>query len=392
MLEKYRYNVARCARCGICRAKYSEKVHYVCPVREHTGGFEHYFSRGRVAVAAGILEGAIDYSPELVEVLYTCLGCKSCVEQCGSVDMRNGKSLVDTAKIVREMREDAIALGLEPKIMQELHATVSKNKNTFGGSLEEKNKLAKKFELPDKGDTIFFSGCYGVYRDRKEAEATIKILKATGAAPAYLADKEWCCGVMEYWGGNTKVARDMALHNMEALDAAGVKTLVTACSGCLDTIKDIYPEIIEDKLPFKVIHISEYLADLVKKGELKFTKEINKTVTYHDPCHLGRHARIFDAPRKVIESIPGITLKEMERNREASGCCGSGIGAVRALEPDLALAITNDRIKEAVATGAEVLTSACPMCVEQLTLAGRAAKAKLEYINLPALVAEAMGL
>jgi heterodisulfide reductase subunit D len=392
MLEKYRYNVYRCARCGICRAKYTEKVHYVCPVREHTGGFDHYFSRGRLAIASGILEGTLDYSPELVDVLYTCLGCENCREQCGSIDLRNMKPLIDTARIVREMREDAIGRGLEPKIMQEIHSTVSKTKNAFGGSLEEKKKLAKKFELPEKGDTFYFSGCYAVYRDLKESETTIKILKATGAAPAYLSDKEWCCGVMQYWGGNTKVARDMALHNMEALTKAGAKTVITACSGCLDTIKEIYPEIIEEELPFEVIHISEYLADLVDKKAIEFAKTINKTVTYHDPCHLGRHARIFDAPRKVIQSIPGITLKEMERIREASWCCGSGIGTVRALNPDLALAITNDRIEEAVLTGAEILTSACPMCVEQLELAGRISKAKLEYINLPALVAEAMGI
>jgi len=88
--------------------------------------------------------------------------------------------------------------------MQEIHSTVSKTKNAFGGSLEEKKKLAKKFELPEKGDSFYFSGCYAVYRDLKESEATIKILKATGAAPAYLSDKEWCCGVMEYWAAAPK--------------------------------------------------------------------------------------------------------------------------------------------------------------------------------------------
>lgn len=393
MLEKYRYNVFRCTRCGLCRQKYSETVHRVCPTREHTGGFEPYFSRGLLSVASGILEKELDYSPEFVEVLYACLTCQNCTEQCASVDMQTFRTLIDTGRIVREMREDAIARGLEPKAMQALNATVSSTKTCAGGSLEDKKRLGEKFKLPQKGKLVYFSGCDAVYPNPEEAEATIKILQATGADPAYLGDKEWCSGATQYWAGNTELAKELALHNIEALTAAGAKTVVTSSASCLNTLKKVYPELAElDELPFEVIHLSEYLAPLVGTRKLKFKNSINKTVTYHDPCQLGRHAKIYDAPRKVIESIPGIKLKEMERIRGASWCCGSGIGVVKTTDPDLALSIATDRHEEAQATGAEILTSACPTCIAQLKLAGSQSKSPMKYMNLPALVAEAMGV
>jgi len=392
MLEKYRYNVYRCTRCGVCRAKYNETVHYVCPVLENTAGFDHYCGRGRIATAKGILEDRFTYSDALIDVVYCCLCCENCREQCGSVDLETGKPLIDTGRIVRAMREEIVKLGKCPKVMSEISRVVSEEKNTFGMSLEKKKDLARKYNLPSAGESLFFSGCYSVFRNPKEADDTIKILKNTGEEIAYLGDEEWCCGVMQYWDGNTGVMRDMVFHNMEVIEKSGAKKIITPCAGCYDTIKDIYPEIIEDDLPFEVVHLSEYLSDLLDDGKLKFEKELNKTVTYHDPCHLGRHAGVYEQPRKVIKAIPGVELVEMERNRNAAFCCGSGIGSVRATHPELALDITHSRVDEALATGAHVVTSACPMCVEQLELSGKKRKLDLEFINLPELVANALGI
>jgi heterodisulfide reductase subunit D len=290
------------------------------------------------------------------------------------------------------MREEIVKLGKGPEAMSELARVVAEEKNTFGMSIEKKNILGQKYNLPSKGDVLFFSGCYSVFRNLKEADDTIKILKNTGENIAYLGDKEWCCGVMQYWDGNTSVMRDLVFHNLEMFDKSGVNKIVTACSGCYDTIKDIYPEIIEDELPFEVVHLSEYLADLIDDGKLNLKNELNKTVTYHDPCHLGRHAGVYEPPRKVIKAIPGVEFVEMERNRNAAFCCGSGIGSVRATHPELALDITHSRVNEALATGAQVVTSACPMCVEQLELSGKKRNLNLEFINLPELVAKALGV
>src|SRR3989337_3883132 len=132
----------------------------------------------------------------------------------------------------------------------------------------------------------------------------------------------------------------MANHNVEALK--GVDNVVFTCSGCYKTFKNDYPEIV-GKLPFSVMHITQYLNEELNKGKLELKNPINMTVTYHDPCHLGRHAKIYDEPRAVLSAIPGIELKEMYPTRENSWCCGAG-GGVKISDPYLAIDIASDRL------------------------------------------------
>ncbi len=391
MLERYRREIYSCNRCGICRAKYSKGVYYVCPVREHSGGFEPYFGRGRVQVAKGILEGAIGYSDALAEVVYTCLGCESCRQQCGAVEMATGKPLIDPALISRAMREEFVEKEMEPQPLREIDSKVSTDKGLWGHLLESKKKFQERFDLPKKGEFLYFSGCYAL-KDGKEGEIIIRILQKLGKEVAYLAEAEWCCGMIQYWNGNTRLAREMAQHNMESLAATEAQRVITSCAGCYHTLKDIYPQLMERELPFRVQHLSEYLSELLDEGRVRFEKEISKRVTYHDPCRLGRHSGMYDPPRKVIQAIPGIIFGEMERIREGAFCCGSGIGIVRTCHPDLALSIAQDRIREAELSGAQILVSACPMCIEQLKEAGEKAGTKLECLGLSNLVGDALSI
>jgi Fe-S oxidoreductase len=201
--------------------------------------------------------------------------------------------------------------------------------------------------------------------------------------------EEGCCGGRAYQMGYLEEAAKQARRNMDKLQKSGVKTLVTGCAECYFAYKVLYSRL-GVKGDLEVVHITEYLAQLIRDGRLKPTRDINLRVTYHDPCHLGRlgeayipwqgqqrqkHVRVFDPPRtfrrgtcgvyepprEVLKSIPGIQMMEMDRTKEYAWCCGAG-GGVKESNPDFAQWTAKERIKEAEATGAEVLVTACPHC------------------------------
>jgi len=154
-----------------------------------------------------------------------------------------------------------------------------------------------------------------------------------------------------------------AEHFMETFNSLGVSRVVTSCSDGFSTFKKLYPKV-DIPMKFEVLHMVEYLDRSIKDKKLKFTKKMPMKVTYHDPCHLGRHLGddgIYEPPRDVLKNVPGIELVEMERNRENAWCCGAGAGVSQA-NPDLSLWTANERLKEAKATGATALVTSCPWC------------------------------
>ena len=141
------------------------------------------------------------------------------------------------------------------------------------------------------------------------------------------------------------------------------QTIFTACAGCYRTWKKDYPELLGEELPFKIKHITEILVEMLNNNEIPFKPvEGLETITWHDPCHLGRHMNLYDIPREALLKIPGLEFKEMKRNRNNAWCCGAG-GGVKSEFPDLALDISKERIKEAIDTGAQILTTSCPFCI-----------------------------
>ncbi|TZE82521.1 (Fe-S)-binding protein [Calorimonas adulescens] len=386
MLEKYRVAVESCGRCGKCIVG---EAGYICPVQQHTGGFDHYVARGRNQIARAILDGKLEYTPELIDVVYTCLGCKSCYEQCGLLDHHTGQPAIDETKITRAMRVDIVREGKGPlPALKAVDSNVQKSHNPFGEPVEKRSAWAAGLDLPKTGDTVYFAGCYASYRNPKIAKATVAILKKGGIDVAYLGEDEWCCGVPELWDGNASLAEELIQHNVNALKVAGVKRVITSCAGCFHSLKTDYPEII-GKLPFEVVHSSEVIADLIENGKINLDTEIVKTLTYHDPCHLGRHENIYEPPRNALKAIKGAKFVEMPRNRGNAWCCGGG-AVVAVAFPDLSKDIAYDRIQEAKGTAAEALVSACPLCENSLTQAAR--KDKMEVYDLSVIVAEAMGI
>ncbi|MBS7249303.1 MAG: (Fe-S)-binding protein, partial [Candidatus Freyarchaeota archaeon] len=191
------------------------------------------------------------------------------------------------------------------------------------------------------------------------ANATVNILKKLNIKFKVLGDEEYCCGGVLYRVGLASQARELMEHNLKKIEESGLKKLLFVCPGCYETFKSIYPKL-GGKLNFEVQHMVEFLSSLSENKRIKF-KELSEIVTYHDPCHLGRLAGIYDQPRKILNAIPRLKLVEMDRKMDNSWCCGAGAG-VKAAFNDFALWSAKERLEEAKTTGSKLLLTACPFC------------------------------
>jgi heterodisulfide reductase subunit D len=384
-LEKARSEIYECFRCGYCRetVRPLTGAYLACPVREELK-FEQYDARGRALIARALLEGKLDYTQKLVESVYTCCACGLCTELCAMFE----GAKVDTPKIIRAWREEIVEKGLgPPDILREVNYSTETNHNPFGKAANERRRWLNGIEIARKADVLYFVGCYASYKQPEIARSASNILGKSKVNFTVLEDEK-CCGLPQMWNGEAKLGEKLVSSNVAAIKETGAKKVVATCPGCYMALKSDYPEITGKALDFEVYHMSEFLADLVDRGALEF-KRVDKRVTYHDPCHLGRYSKIYDQPRKVIEAIPGIELREMKRNRADSACCGSGI-VVAPTFPKLSLSIGEKRILEAKETGAETIVTTCPSCVTQLKLAARRTRAQIEVVDLVDLVGKAM--
>ncbi len=249
--------------------------------------------------------------------------------------------------------------------------------------------FAKDFALSDRPEVVYFVGCTESYRMQRIAASTATVLARAGVPFNIMGGEEWCCTSPLLRTGQRSLTAAFARHTREQMDLSGAKVMLTACAGCAATIKRDHKKALGD-LGYTVMHVSEYTDSLIRQGRLRFVRPIKRKVTYHDPCHLGRHARVFDAPRNVIRAIPGIELIEMPRNRERSRCCGAGAG-YKAQFNDNAEAIAADRVKEAADVGAEQIITTCPFCAVNLNAGAKRAGIKLNTVDLMQLVLEALG-
>jgi Fe-S oxidoreductase len=196
---------------------------------------------------------------------------------------------------------------------------------------------------------------------RKVAQATAYLLNTAGVNYGILGSKENCCGESIRKAGNETLFKRFARENIKTFIDNGVKKILVSSPHCYHTFKNEYPEF---KVNFEVIHITQYLCQLINEGKVKLTKKYKKKVTYHDPCYLGRHNGIYDEPREVLNKVPGLQLKEMADTRENSLCCGMGGGRIW-METAKNERFTDIRLKQALDVGAEVLITACPYCISQ---------------------------
>jgi heterodisulfide reductase subunit D len=235
-------------------------------------------------------------------------------------------------------------------------------------------------------EVLFYVGCYGAFDHETmfTARATANLLNKTGSNWGVLEDDEFCCGFPLLDVGYKDEFERLAKKSIESINATNANTLVVSCACCFGTMKEDWPKVMP--LDFEVMHSSQYLLDAVKKGKLRVSGKMEKTVTFHDPCHLGRiGGGVYEEPRQLLQSIPGIVLKEMERNRGESWCCGAG-GGVNACSPDFALETATRRLEEAAQTGAEsMIIPSCPICYNNFATVPLE-KRKIEFEDLSQMI------
>jgi heterodisulfide reductase subunit D len=356
-LAKYESQLVHCMHCHLCYAANWHKIddwRISCP-QAAKFGFESFYAAGKIELARAFLEGKIKEStPRLLEVLYTCTGCGACREHCH--ELSGFKP--DHVELFEALKALVVSKGWGPLPKhQEFAESVAKNHNPYHE--DHKDRFAwLSGDNPADNSVVYFVGCTSSYRQQKIAKATVKVLKASKTPFAVLGSEEWCCGSPLMRTGQLDLVKDLASHNVEAIKKLGAKTVIFSCAGCYKTFKEDYPKL-GLELPFRVRHTTQYFLELIRNNTLK-VKELPITVTYHDPCHLGRHARVYKQPRKVLQKLK-TNLREMPRTKEEAFCCGAGAG-VRAAYPEYSHWVCKERLDEVQEVGAPVLASACPFC------------------------------
>ena len=287
---------------------------------------------------------------------WLCTTCNACVSRCP-----RGVGIIDVMEAVRRIIVEA---GFIPA---SLHTVMSSLSSVGNPALEEREKRADWAQgLEVKAFTpgtelLYFPCCVPAYdsRVRNVARATANILRKVGVDFGILGVKESCCGESVRKAGDESLFLSLAQSNIDAFVEAGVKKIVVTSPHCYSTFKSEYPELGGN---FEVVHFTQYLAELLREGKLKLEKELKKRVVYQDPCYLGRHHGIYDEPREVLSSIPGLELVEFPDYRESSICCGGGGGRIW-MDTKKGERFSDIRLEQAIELGGNILAVACPYCM-----------------------------
>ena len=421
-LEDYRADMLRCTRCTYCKWIPFDQVKSWrfakgCPSIEYNK-FQPYSAGGRLAASLSLLEGRSSYTDRFIDITYNCLLCGSCDVAC-KVCRYNMEPLQAMHELRFKLVEDGQLLPEHIVIIEGLR----KEDNMMMKPKAERGKWAEGLNVKDlireKAEVVFYAGCRFCYDEElwKVARTAVTLLKKAGVDFGIMGKDEACCGGRAFRIGYRGEFTKYAENNIEAWTNAGVKTVVTSCSDCYHTFKRLYPEV---GSKFEVVHMVEFVDRLIKEGKIKFSKPINMSITYHDPCHLGRQGEpyvpwngkekkiygqmvvyepprpryngawgVYEPPRDVLRAIPGLELIEMERIREYAWCCGAGGGVIDAY-PEFSSWTSSERIEEAKSTGAEAIVSACPWCERNFMDAVKADDIEMKVYDVLELVQQAI--
>jgi Fe-S oxidoreductase len=330
-----------CYQCGLCDA--------VCP-----------WNRVRIFSMRKLVREATFGLTEIEsEDIWRCTTCGRCPQRCP-----RGVNQIEAGVSLRRIATEYGVFPASARPVRGISASLVAEGNPLN---EERSKRANWAEglsvktFTEGMELLYFPGCYLSYdpRLKKVARATANILNRAGVDFGILGSKENCCGESIRKTGDEELFKRLARENIKTFIDNGVRKILVSSPHCYHTFKNEYPEF---RVNFEVIHISQYLFELINEGKLELNKEYGKKVTYHDPCYLGRHNGIYDEPREVLKKIPGLDLREMPDSRRDSLCCGGGGGRIW-METPKGERFSDLRLEQAVGAGAEVLVTSCPYCI-----------------------------
>jgi heterodisulfide reductase subunit D len=348
---------------------------------------------------------AMDYSPrqlwKLIQLglrdevvnsrtFWLCTTCKACTARCP-----RGINLTDTMLMLKQY---AVKEGLQlPDGIGVLRDTVTAKYNISGDDNATRLIWAENLEHRPEGieakkeaEVLYFVGCVSAFYPQAYSipQALVQILEGAGVDFTTLGGQEWCCGYPLYGAGMKDLVPDIAAHNVERVKELGPRKLVATCPSCYYTWSHIYPQLLDLPPDLEVLHATEYIARLIDEGRIKLGP-VQRAVTYHDPCDLGRKSEVYDAPRAILNSIPALEFREMANHAENAICCGGG-GDVEISDREVSAQVGVLRMQQAQETGAEVVVSACQQCKRTLLTAARQAKIRMRTLDISELVLESM--
>lgn len=403
-LKAYKYTIESCNHCGQCKWLLPSRMSgydfaAMCPIHDYYH-FDAYSGQGILNIAGEVSEGKLPHSEGMAKLLYACTACGACDVNCKSVrDME----VMDT---ILELRRDCAENGFLPECRASAAENVKKEHNIYG--LPHKGRfdcLPEGFADDGDSDTVLFAGC-SVYRHPETLLAAIRILRAGGVKFRLLYEDEWCCGASLWRNGQYDEAKSLIERNTELFGSLGIKRVITTCAECFGAFRNGYPRFVATD--FETLHITQVAAELLGSGRIAFRSDGEaRTVTYHDPCMLGRMSEeyvhwegeirsyglhvpekkwnrgefgVYEPPRALLRAIPGVTLAEMPRNYEESWCCGANAADI---DREFAERTAGERLREAADVGADTIVSCCPFCREALDTGGN-----IKYADLTELVAD----
>jgi heterodisulfide reductase subunit D len=375
-LRKLSYDeVAKCSRCGFCLPN--------CPINRVVKK-ESATARGRNAITRAVIEGRLEWSPDIERAIFTCLGCGACTAACFPK--------VKTRDLVFRDRECLVGEGIYPRIADRLAKGLDEDRNISEDENEERAEWTELIpDLPsgalekDRAEVIYFVGCVASFfpMAQKIPANMTRVMHKAELDFTILGGEEWCCGFPLIGAGMPDKIEALMRHNLERIEHIGAREMVFTCPSCYHTWKHLYePEGVT------LSHATQLLDRLIQEGRIALNA-VEATVAYHDPCDLGRNSGVFEEPRNVLKAIPGLTLKELPGNRMLSVCCGGG-GNLEMVDPELSGQVAQMKIDEIRGTGADMVVSSCQQCLRTIATRARKQKINLKVKDITDLVVEAM--
>ncbi len=377
-----------CVKCGSCVD--------VCPVYAQTqqlettmGGFYanlRSFIRkgyGFPWMLFGSSKAAEDVPKEYSDYSYLCTLCGRCRVVC--------PAFIDTGDLRVACRGFMVEKGEYPQVLGRLAENLTKHYNITEEPNEDRlmwvealSEVPEHMYRKEKARVVYFVGCVASYFPmvQRIPQSFAQILDEAGVDFTILGDEEWCCGFPLIGAGMAEKTKDLMEHNLKKIDELGAETVVFACPSCYHTWKERYETDVE------LFHATQFIESLIDEGKIKF-KGLNATVTYHDPCDLGRASEVYETPRRILRSIPGLNLVELEHNREDCTCCGGG-GNLEMVDPKLAAAVAKKKIEEIQRTGVELVVTTCQQCGRTISGTARREQIDLKVMDIIELVLRAM--